>query len=109
MNKEIADKWVAALRSGNYNQGYLQLKNNDKYCCLGVLCDISNHGKWGIREGIESYTLSSFSLPIEVITWSGMHSSSGVIDGVGILSNLNDQGKTFEEISDIIEQNWEHL
>ena len=35
------NKWLAALRSGEYNQGYDQLRNLDnKFCCLGVLCDI---------------------------------------------------------------------
>lgn len=42
MKKEIADLWVAALRSGKYKQGRTTLKNRDsEFCCLGVLCDIS--------------------------------------------------------------------
>lgn len=41
MHKEWADKWVAALRSGEYKQGFGELKaNNNSFCCLGVLCDI---------------------------------------------------------------------
>lgn len=40
MNKEIKDKWVEALRSGNYKQGYGNLQTGDSYCCLGVLCEI---------------------------------------------------------------------
>jgi len=46
MNKEWKDKWVAALRSGEYTQGYnyLKLTNTDKvkscFCVLGVLCDL---------------------------------------------------------------------
>lgn len=46
--KEFLIKWIAALRSGEYQQGreylYRDEKNNrDAYCCLGVgarLCDI---------------------------------------------------------------------
>ncbi len=43
--QEIKDAWVAALRSGDYQQGYESLKyvNTDetaKYCCLGVLADV---------------------------------------------------------------------
>ena len=42
MNRQIKDKWITALRSGEYNQdsdgGYL--KTCDGYCCLGVLCDL---------------------------------------------------------------------
>lgn len=41
MNQEIKNQWVAKLRSGEYEQGYNALRSKDnKYCCLGVLCDI---------------------------------------------------------------------
>lgn len=36
MKKDAADKWVAALRSGEYDQGIGRLRShNDTYCCLG--------------------------------------------------------------------------
>lgn len=40
--KEIANEWLEALRSGNYNQthGTLYNPNMDAYCCLGVICRI---------------------------------------------------------------------
>ena len=44
MKKEIADKWVEALRSGKYKQGKSALKKDDSFCCLGVLCDIIGKG-----------------------------------------------------------------
>ena len=37
---EIIAKWVEALRSDRYEQGRGFLCKNDKYCCLGVLCDL---------------------------------------------------------------------
>lgn len=41
MNAEWKAKWVAALNSGDYTQGYCRLSNDDNtFCCLGVLCDI---------------------------------------------------------------------
>lgn len=51
MNKEWKDKWVAALRSGEYKQGIEALRYTSHapgnlfedvkaYCCLGVLCDL---------------------------------------------------------------------
>jgi hypothetical protein len=36
------EKWLAALRSGEYDQGIGMLEKNNQYCCLGVLqmvCD----------------------------------------------------------------------
>lgn len=41
MNPSIKERWVQALRSGNYVQGtdLLRSKSNE-FCCLGVLCDL---------------------------------------------------------------------
>jgi hypothetical protein len=36
----LKQRWVEALRSGEYEQGAGALRNGDKFCCLGVLCDI---------------------------------------------------------------------
>lgn len=44
MKKDIAKKWVKALRSGKYKQGKTALKVETKtglrHCCLGVLCEL---------------------------------------------------------------------
>lgn len=47
MNPEIKKKWVDALRSGKYTQGrgYLRDENN-RFCCLGVLCDVLAPEGW---------------------------------------------------------------
>ena len=37
----MLDKWIAALRSGNYKQGKGYLKKGDCHCCLGVLCEVA--------------------------------------------------------------------
>mgnify|MGYP007046850129 CR=1 FL=1 len=47
MKKDIAKKWVKALRSGKFKQGQGTLKQYDsegniKHCCLGVLCELYN-------------------------------------------------------------------
>lgn len=50
MNQEIKERWLTALRSGEYEQaeGYLNIsaKNEsdneyDGFCCLGVLCELA--------------------------------------------------------------------
>ncbi len=40
--QEIKDKWVEALESGKYKQGYVQLHNktDNTFCCIGVLGDV---------------------------------------------------------------------
>ena len=41
MKTEIKTRWIAALRSGEYKQGYGHLRTMDNcYCALGVLCDL---------------------------------------------------------------------
>ena len=42
MEVELKNKWVQALRSGDYKQTHATLKNEDgDRCVLGVLCDIT--------------------------------------------------------------------
>ncbi len=40
MNKEIKQKWIDALQSGDYKQCKGRLADNDSFCCLGVLTDL---------------------------------------------------------------------
>ena len=99
MNKEWKQKWVEALRSGKYEQGQGTLKSNNKYCCLGVLYDISEE-PWN-DGGFNSYTKENTS----------GHLGRGFSASVGLnfsqqykLSSMNDNGKTFSEIADYIEK-----
>lgn len=120
MDRQIAMKWVEALRSGEYKQGKGNLKQDGNFCCLGVLCDISKQGEWesvkvngslnlirGYYDGFTSY------LPTSVEKWAGISSSNGLFldekNWETSLSSLNDKGHSFEEIADIIEKHWEHL
>lgn len=46
MKADVKAQWVAALRSGTYQQGQAQLRRkiadgSYQYCCLGVLCAIT--------------------------------------------------------------------
>ena len=48
--KENVKLWLAALRSGEYDQQQAVLKNGFGYCCLGVACDVyrkqTGKGNW---------------------------------------------------------------
>lgn len=131
MKKEIADKWVAALRSGEYKQTTKMLcKIEDgvkSYCCLGVLTDM------GINSGVEiptvieckpNYKMVMYKstnqhwtygvLPDQISDWAGMRTNSG--SGSYKLSNnyfslwqINDAGYSFQQIADVIEKNWDIL
>lgn len=122
MDPEIKARWTAALRSGEYEQTrtFLHVKGEikDKFCCLGVLCDLAvkdnvavpvttaNRGPFDpVHVAYDEFT---GTLPVVVGKWAGGVSGLGSFcteDGeAGTLADLNDSGKTFDEIADVIEQ-----
>jgi hypothetical protein len=41
VNSELKQKWILALRSGEYRQGKYRLRDEQsEFCCLGVLADV---------------------------------------------------------------------
>lgn len=117
MKQAVAKKWVEALLSGEYKQGKKRLQDGDGYCCLGV-CKIAK--KEGIkvatfRKDIVGRTLEE---QCEVAEWAGIRSGEGYklnkngkrsLRAPYSLAALNDNGKTFEEIAEVIKKDWEKL
>ena len=97
MTPEFKAKWVAALRSGKYQQGRDVLRNGDKFCCLGVACDLIDPDAW---ESTSTYN---------IFGWQGLTAETVDLPFVGIsdaetLSAMNDQPQSsFKEIADYIE------
>lgn len=109
MKKEIADKWCAALRSGEYKQSIGRLRRAEGYCCLGVLSDLSKQGEWNKSNDYGSPgDWRTGELNIAVMNWSGIRTSGACVKNT-YLSTMNDKGKTFEEIADVIEKHWKEL
>lgn len=105
--KKSVKMWIAALRSGAYKQGTQWLRNGNEFCCLGVACDLYNKThKRGLdirKEGGEYYFDGSADyLPNKVQKWLGMSTASGEF-GSDALVEMNDRGKSFAEIADLIE------
>lgn len=108
MKKAMAMKWVRALRSGKYKQGTSRLKTTfcsetPEYCCLGVLCEITN-SKFRATQGF---------LPQAVVRKTGMLDPwSGEVGRIeqGALINMNDvRNYSFKSIANYIEKNWKKL
>ena len=100
---------MAALRSGKYTQGrgYLYRAEDDKHCCLGVLCAISPYKNNYMRMDGGTATL-----PTEVQKWANISSAVVYLPNgrYASLVNANDSGEQgFSEIADIIEKQWEEL
>ena len=105
MKKRAKEKWIAALRGGEYKQTVGQLKDEDRYCCLGVLCDLyskAKRKKWSL-EGIYGSILGhSSDLPEEVFEWAGQDIRS---HQETLISMNDDENKTFTTIANYIEKN----
>ena len=99
MDPELKARWVAALRSGKYEQGVGGLKHNDKYCCLGVLRMVMG------GECRENETLLTEKETEELWETTNLNDVKVKIGGIlASLVNHNDDGRTFAEIADAIEE-----
>lgn len=119
MKQEVKEKWLTALRSGEYTQGKGRLRSlDDKFCCLGVLCDLAvkneiidgpvqeGHGYAYCAEG-DGFGEPYF-LPLAVAEWAGFgpEIDSPEVNGDGLVTLNDDSNFTFEQIAQLIE---EHL
>lgn len=112
MNPEIKQKWLEALRSGDYEQGKSYLhrideEGVDRYCCLGVLCNVLGVERELVGPNEEMsrqahYTYDGrFGLPS-----ANVEVDTGIDSSVCLqLAKLNDeQSASFDEIADYIER-----
>lgn len=124
MRPEVKAKWLAALRSGEYRQAreHLHVRDEgDRFCCLGVLCEIAANEGVVVREaddGLVTYDDKEDMPPRSVRIWAFgeqeflphdpwevayARSDEARAQEVG-LATLNDEyGLGFAEIADAIE------
>lgn len=102
MDAEWKQKWIEALRSGDYTQDNGALRTPTGYCCLGVLCEIhpsmTYAGSSGYRD-VNGYTVRGY--PSEYLLLA-VELSFG---SMRRLAKMNDDGRPFPEIADYIERN----
>ena len=120
MKEIVKNKWVKALRSGEYDQGknrLLTVHDNDSksFCCLGVLCELhaqETGGHWEKERGLKwEYRGQEGVLPGSVMEWSGVSNVNGRATGLnGSLILMNDSGDyDFNQIADLIAKHWREL
>lgn len=114
-NRENIRKWVDALRSGEYRQGYGRLRSDgsNAYCCLGVACDVSGVGRWTgslyETDGEMPWGVSGLELPNPVVRWLGLDDRDPYMESAGgdSLSSLNDsENWDFDKIADLLESEY---
>lgn len=101
LEKEFADQWLTALRSGEYAQCSDTLYDGEGYCCLGVAGKIL---------GMSDKELENEPTLVSVYSPEAHSVPDTIADGklVDMLVTMNDnEGKNFKEIADWIEQNVE--
>lgn len=112
MNWELIEKWIKALRSGEYKQAQGNLCEYDVrtgerlgYCCLGVLTHLVDPDHLTLRQVSQQHS-ASFGVWVSddvraplYRTFRGRKISLPELK----LASMNDKGKTFEEIADAIE------
>ena len=124
MDSAVKTKWLEALRGGEYKQTrYTSRSCSGGFCCLGVLSDLYRKevgGSWEwdynqdsaysiVHEDSEDF--GTTELPVCIMEWAGLElSNPGVHVAVGdsdfvptTLAELNDEGKGFEYIADVID------
>lgn len=125
MDKKTKKQWVAALRSGEYKQGSGKLRqqavddNGDytaakqEFCCLGVLCDLVEPNQWMQKEHSwangRSGNPDDTGMPRDGLQKKlGLDKPASRSNGSNTiaekLAQLNDDGHTFEEIANWIEE-----
>jgi hypothetical protein len=113
MNSQIKQKWIDALKSGEYQQTNSYLHTEQGYCCLGVLCDIyakeyDDTAQWGPYDDHYNILGESLVLPPEVTEWAGLDDTDVCYYNEGkrvYLAALNDGGMNFNQIAQVIKEN----
>lgn len=113
MKKKIAMEWADALESGLYKKGTGQLRAGDKFCCLGVLCNLHaiKHPKIAEKQTKTSEYLGKYGFtPTLVMKWAGLNTERGIYDTYdNSLVRLNDSSKSFKHLAEVIRENWKEL
>ena len=111
--KEFAEKWLKALRSGDYEQGtstmYHKYSGGYCYCCLGVACRIEYplhylKGNNGHYAGLIEKSLHQLKFDLKKIP-KELKGSNDLVDK--LMRMNDDECKSFDQIADWIEDNVE--
>lgn len=111
-------KWLKTLQSNVYVQGKQYLRRGDSFCCLGVACEVFALNGIPDSDGETEEEKEAFPILywynqeneiapqdiVEILKLQDQHGSPINNSTKISLTSLNDTGKTFQEIAQIIEQ-----
>ena len=124
LDPEFKRKWVAALRSGEYQQGSGSLKAAGNggtlaaptteflLCCLGVACDVYNPNGWvECADEVDNYDWQFPEVDLDAGELQVCEYNENTLpfisvhDASTLISMNDDDGANFEVIADFIEEN----
>jgi len=118
----VRDLWRDALMSGKYNQARGALRKDERFCVLGVLCEVyreeTGKGVWYPESGGKMFFAANREtgaklakteksehlhvLPDFVRTWAGLKTPDPFVNG-STISAHNDRGTGFKKLTKLIE------
>jgi hypothetical protein len=127
LKKKFKKEWVAALRSGKFNQGSGALRDTfsdtETFCCLGVACHLLRPNLWQnvpnepfkfrMNHGFDDHELAELDCDRpDFPKQQGAYMPKALAEEIGLtvldqkrLVDMNDGSSTFDEIADYIEEN----
>jgi hypothetical protein len=105
-------RFVEALRSGKYKQGRDRLRTGDKFCCLGVACDLAKRSlklNWefsGWADEGQLFDSAKTSLPESVRRYYGFEDTDPILSADESAAILNDSGKRFKTLARLFEKKY---
>ena len=92
-------KWVAALRSGDYEQCFGSLRKTEtKFCASGVACDVIDNSSWimhGNKYMFDGYAVGQ--MPLRIL--DHFTASDDVIERLKTIQRLNDAVYSFNYVA----------
>lgn len=79
-DEDLAIRWIEALESGGYEQTIGELRNQDRFCCLGVACDVANPNGW--EKDVDGFVFDGEHniLPMSIAESLGVAIAGGRLD-----------------------------
>ena len=99
VDKKFFKKWVKALRSGEFNQTIHALRDENGFCCLGVVCVVKGRQT---KKAFARYTEDKTGLRKNVYAGTWLLPNKEQIK----LARLNDKGTPFKDIAKHIEDRY---
>jgi hypothetical protein len=110
----VKEKWLKALRSGDYQQGRGALRKDEAFCCLGVLCDFYGRetgeewqeGHCDEDDDCRDWEIAGGTalLPSDVVIWAGLGDENPIVKDHSLADWNDSKGASFPVIADLIEE-----